>query len=154
VPVDTIINIKEAADRFQPDLETCRQPCTVRTPQKLAQIGAYKTSGPSDNVTISYTFNEPRTLSQVFLNFALLRVAVVIAFYHLVALQQKHSKESTKALLLYIFLPTFPIASYLCRVVHAGISLFKEHHTVSNWTEYSWYRFATVLGLNTFSAPS
>lgn len=101
-------------------------------------------------MTITYTFNDPRTFPQVLLHFVVLRIGAIIALLYFTLLQRAPRQKRGQSLLLFIFLPTFPLASIICRLFYC-IRLASTKPWPSDRSGYLVYLFSAVLGLHTWT---
>ena len=109
-----------------------------------------KSPDPTANLTITYTFRDPRELSPVVFHFVVLRVAAVIGLVHLTSLQRASKQSRTQSLALFICLPTIVLASVICRLLYC-LRLATTRNWPSDRSGYLAYLLCAILGQRTWA---
>lgn len=96
------------------------------------------------------TFNNPRAISKLLVQFFVLWVGAAIAHHSLSRARHMSAKASARSLALFWCLPTFPAASFICRTVLC-IYIACRKPWPSDRYGYMIYLASAALGLKTWS---
>jgi len=98
------------------------------------------------------TFNDPRTIPQVLAHFILLRVFIFLAKNYLSHLQAMSRSARIKSITLFIALPTFPLASLICRTFFCIYIALSKPWPSSRGTHIV-YLLCAALGMKAWNFP-